>query len=154
MVTWMTFADADPEMAGAGQKLLAQGIAYLATTRKDGAPRVHPVTPVLADGRLYVAIPPSSPKGHDLRRDGRYALHALPGKVDDEFMVAGRARVAEDAATRDTVRAAANHAIHDDDVLFEFRFDRALWGWWENVGQPNTRPVRRWWRAGEATPSY
>lgn len=147
MVTWGEFTSAAPEMAAAGFKLLNVGIAYLATIRKDGAPRLHPVTPVLADGRLFVAIPPASPKQLDLIRDGRYAMHALPGKNDDELMFTGRARLDETDATRAAVRAAANHVIRDDDFLFEFRIDRVLWGWWEHVGQPNTRPVRRWWRA-------
>jgi hypothetical protein len=43
-------------------------IAFLATTRPDGSPRLRPFCPVLADGRLLAAIPRSSPKGNDLRR--------------------------------------------------------------------------------------
>ncbi|MGH2405330.1 MAG: pyridoxamine 5'-phosphate oxidase family protein, partial [bacterium] len=51
-------------------------MAYLATLRGDGAPRVHPVTPIVGEGRLFLFMEPTSPKGHDLRRDGRYALHS------------------------------------------------------------------------------
>lgn len=32
-------------------------------------PRLHPFCPVLAGGRLLAAIPRSSPKGNDLRRE-------------------------------------------------------------------------------------
>jgi hypothetical protein len=42
MVTWHEFAAAEPELAEAGRWLLFQvgvGLAFLATVRKDGAPR-------------------------------------------------------------------------------------------------------------------
>ena len=38
-------------------------------------PRVHPVTPIVGSGKLFVFMEPTSPKGKDLMRDGRYALH-------------------------------------------------------------------------------
>ena len=53
MVTWEEFAVAEPELAEAGCSLLYQfgvGLAFLATVRKDGAPRLHPVCPVLSSG--------------------------------------------------------------------------------------------------------
>ncbi len=50
--------------------------------------------PVLAGGRLYAAIPPGIPKGHDLRRDPRCAIHALPGPQDDEVSIRARAKQA------------------------------------------------------------
>src|SRR5690242_5201211 len=104
MATWNEFRLGDPAMAASATQLwhdivaLDDGahdaelprpfefaIAYLASVRADGAPRVHPCCPVLADGRLHLAIPAPSPKGDDLRRDGRYALHALPGIDDAEL---------------------------------------------------------------------
>src|SRR5205814_2633966 len=48
------------------------GLAFLATVRTDGAPRVHPVCPVISDAGLHVLIV-AGPKRQDLRRDGRYA---------------------------------------------------------------------------------
>jgi hypothetical protein len=48
MATWSEFEQADPTMAAAGRKLLYQfgiGLGYLATVRKDGGPRVHPICP-------------------------------------------------------------------------------------------------------------
>jgi hypothetical protein len=71
MKRWSEFADERPEMAGAGRALIYQfrvGLGYLATVRKDGAPRVHPVCPVIANGGLYV---------FELRVD--HALHAKYG---------------------------------------------------------------------------
>src|SRR5436309_2862394 len=78
MVTWKEFAAAAPALAEAGRSLLNQfgvGLAFLATVRKDGAPRLHPVCPVLSNDRLFVLITPASPKRHDLVRDGRPFLH-------------------------------------------------------------------------------
>jgi hypothetical protein len=134
-------------MAQAGMNLLAEHVlAYLATTRADGSPRVHPVVPVLADGDLFVAIGDWSPKWHDLRRDARCVLHALPGSRDDEFML--RCRAYEDPGSVDAVRAAAKHEIHDDDHVVRLDIDQADHGWWEHVGQPGTYPVRRRWIPG------
>ncbi len=78
MVTWKEFAPAEPDLAGAGRALLIQftvGLAFLATVRRDGAPRLHPVCPVLSGDRLFVLITPESPKRRDLESDGRDALH-------------------------------------------------------------------------------
>jgi hypothetical protein len=44
-------------------------ITFLATTRPDGSARLHLFCLVLAGGRLLAAIPRSSPKGNDLRRE-------------------------------------------------------------------------------------
>jgi hypothetical protein len=96
MKRWSDFAAEKPGMAEAGHALIYQfrvGLGYLATVRKDGGPRVHPVCPVIAHDGLYVFIGNHSPKVHDLLRDGRFALHAFPHpEVDDEFYVSGRAR--------------------------------------------------------------
>lgn len=105
MVTWKEFAAAEPALAEAGRALLCQfgvGLAFLATLRRDGAPRLHPVCPVLSAGRLFVLITPASPKRHDLVRDGRYALQTFPQPKpgSDEFAVAGRAVPIDDPAIR------------------------------------------------------
>lgn len=88
-------------MAELGLRQLQKfGLAYLAMTRKDGSPRVNPVCPVIADGRVYVATSQTSPKRLDLLRDGRYVLHMLPGKQEEEFWIRGVARRVTDNATR------------------------------------------------------
>src|SRR5258708_23736996 len=101
MVTWSEFENDAPDLAEAGKKLLYQsgvGLGFLAPLRKDGAPRLHPICPTVVDGRLYALIGPT-PKRADLKRDGRYALHTFPAeKVDDEFLVMGRAKFIDDPA--------------------------------------------------------
>jgi hypothetical protein len=129
---WSDFAAERPEMADAGRTLIYQfrvGLGYLATVRKDGGPRVHPVCPVIANGGLYVFIGNRSPKRRDLLRDGRYALHSFPNpQVDDEFTVHGRAQPVDDAGVRQIVYDAytATGAFTSDDTLFELGLERAL----------------------------
>ena len=128
---------------------LGPEIAYLATVQEDGSPQVHPVCPVIAGDHLYVSIGPKSPKLRDLRRDGRYMIHALPGKSDDEFSVRGRATEANDPATRAEVIAAASASginVSETEIVFRFDIERADTTYWENVGQPDTRPVRQHWQ--------
>lgn len=145
--TWEEFTAAEPEMAKVLRHLLGWiPIAYLATVRRDGAPRVHPVVPVFANEGMFVAVRPHSPKRHDLRNDGRFALHALPGKRDDEFYMTGRAALVEDAEARKAVVAAAKHTIHPDDDVFDLRAEYVMTAHWENMGQPDTYPVRQEWR--------
>jgi hypothetical protein len=154
MATWAEFERCEPTMAALGRKLISNEkdqVAYLATTRADGAPRVHPVCPVLSGDHLYLAIGPSSPKLRDLRRDGRFMLHAMPGKDDAEFNVRGRATEANDHATHAEVEQAAAAVglnVKPAEVLFRLDIEQAATTYWEHVGQPNTRPVRARWRAG------
>jgi hypothetical protein len=109
MITWTELERRQPALAAAGRSMFYQhGIAlgFLATVRKDGGPRVHPVCPVLSPAGLHVLILPG-PKRGDLRRDGRYSLHTetfAPPREDDGFAVSGRATEVADQATRGIVR--------------------------------------------------
>ena len=147
MVSWSEFAAAAPEMAQRGAERFGVGVAYLATTAKDGAPRVHPVTPLIADWRLCAFIAVATPKYHNLRRDGRCALHAVLGQDDEEFVVTGRAVVANDWASRllAAVEARKIGMTSKDDVLHEFHIERAHWAIWQGLGTPEIRVVRKHW---------
>jgi hypothetical protein len=148
---WSELAEQDPTLAAAGRELLYQygpGLAYLATLRPDGAPRLHPVCPVVAHGGLYVFVGNQSPKLADLRRDGRFALHTFPRRdVDDEFMVSGVAIDAENTDAREPVYAAyiATGSTTSNDTLFELLVDRALHAQYE--GRPSWPPAYSRWRA-------
>jgi len=146
MKTWGEFSVAAPALAAVGRAQLYQwniGLAFLATVRADGGPRVHPVCPVITpgddtdDGELFVMINPG-PKQRDLLRDGRYALHGetfAPPRHDDGFYLTGRARPVTDDACRARF-VAQLHAERDPaapawvpseaDVLFELLIDTAL----------------------------
>lgn len=100
---WKDLETADPPLAAFGRERLHGRVAYLATSRANGAPRVHPVTPIIGDGRCFLFMEPTSPKGRDLERDARFALHCAVS--DDtggsgEFALAGIARRETSAETR------------------------------------------------------
>lgn len=159
MVTWKAFAEAAPELAQVGRALLNQfgvGLAFLATVRADGAPRLHPVCPVLSEDRLFVLITATSPKRLDLLRDGRYALQTFPQPKpgSEEFYLTGKAQLVEEAAMRVAVLRDAKHMADESETAFELWIDRAMRTRWENVLTPQMRPVHEKWRAedGEAPP--
>lgn len=146
MPTWGEFAAARPEMAaGLTSALDPAPIAFIATTRRDGAPRVHPFCPIFAAGQMFIAVNPTSPKRWDLRNDGRYAMHALPGERDEEFYATGRAELVPGGALRAAVVAAAGHTVRADDDVFALSIDTAMTAYWENWAQPDTYAVRTFW---------
>jgi hypothetical protein len=159
MATWAEFATARPDMAELLKGILEWiPITYLATVRRNGDPRVHPVCPTFADGRMFIAVNETSPKRLDLANDGRFAMHALPGKWrevegrkigDDEFYITGRARRVDGSEVRAAIRAAAGHEVNAQDWLFGFDIKTAMTAYWEKVGQPGTYAVRQFWRDGE-----
>jgi hypothetical protein len=151
-VGWKAFSVDAPELAETGRGLLEQfgpGLAFLATVRADGAPRLHPVCPVLSAGRLFVLITAESPKRRDLERDGRYALQTFPQPKpgSDEFYIAGTATHVENAATRADVLADAKHRPEPSEIAFELSIERVTHTRWEHPLTPEMRPVHRTWRA-------
>lgn len=122
MASWGVFATEAPELAAFGAERFAAGVAFLATLRPDGSPRVHPVTPIIGEGRLFVFMEPTSPKGRDLRRDGRYALHSVPLDSEGsggEFLVRGHGRQVDDANDRRLAVGAASYSPAERYVLYE-----------------------------------
>jgi len=134
LATWGDLAREAPELAAAGERLLRTfTLAFLATVRADGGPRLHPVTVTLHDGRLYAFLVSGTPKRSDLLRDPRYALHSFPSHpggtvasyVDDELVVFGTARPHRDAELRSHVAGVHNDTVHEGDLLFGLELDRA-----------------------------
>jgi hypothetical protein len=163
MPTWGEFPAARPELAAAGRQLLYQfgvGLAFLATVKRDGGPRLHPICPVVVDEGLYAVIIPS-PKLGDLARDGRFALHAYePPDNDDAFYVTGQAEPRRDPglprsiadayhAERNALEAPA-FATHE---LFELLIDACLQTGTAGHADPDARHTV--WRAegSKALPS-
>lgn len=147
-MSWQELAAAAPDMAEFGQRRFASGVAYLATVKKDGGPRVHPVTPIIGEGRLFLFMEPTSPKGHDLRRDGRYALHcsvADSGGGRGEFLLTGRAKLIEDTAVRSIAVKHASYNPADRYILFELAIDTAFSTKYDEEGTP----TRNRWRRSE-----
>lgn len=128
-VSFGDFAEADPRLAASLRALLHQygrGMAYLATVRADGGPRVHPVCPIVTGEGLYCFVI-DSPKRRDLHRDGRYALHAFPSETSDvEGYLAGRARPVVNLSIVDQLAREHRAAPGVDWTLFEFSVEVAM----------------------------
>jgi hypothetical protein len=150
MATWAEFSAASPDLARFGHERLHKfgvGLAFLATVRsEDGGPRVHPVCPILGEGRLFVSVPKASPKNADLRANPQYMLHAFPDEQDPEFSVRGRATLVT-GAHREVAKASSTFAtgVRDDEDVFELDIERADSTRWENWATPETYPVRSKW---------
>jgi hypothetical protein len=145
-MSWKELAAGAPGMAEFGRQRFASQVAYLATVKKDGGPRVHPVTPIIGEGRLFLFMEPTSPKGHDLQRDGRYALHcsvADSGGGLGEFLVTGRAELVEDARVRSIAVKHASYAPADRYILFELAIDTAFATEYDEDGAPTRNNWRR-----------
>lgn len=155
MPTWGEFRAARPDLAEPGRALVYRfggvGLAFIATTGPGGAPRMHPIAPVIAGQGLYAFIVPS-PKRSDLVRDGRYAMHSFPlPENEDAFYVAGRALRREDA--RPVVDAAwlgergltEAPGWHREEWLFELMVERALLTRTSGHGDPD--PQHSVWTA-------
>ena len=102
-MSWRFLEDQQPELAAFGVERLNGKVAYLATIRKDGSPRVHPMTPIIGEGHLFVFMETTSPKGRDLQRDGRYAIHCSVSDTSGasgEFIVTGQAHLIDDPEGR------------------------------------------------------
>jgi hypothetical protein len=138
VLAWADFAVAASRLEAFGRLRLEHRVAYLATIRADGSPRLHPVSPFVGAGCLYLYMEPTSPKGADLRRDSRYALHC--GVEDDsggggEFSVAGRAQEVTDPRRRSEAFACARDAGYkpaERHVVFELKLGHVLATTYEN----------------------
>lgn len=77
MTSWTTFETEAPDLAKRVQlRFEATGLAFLASLRKDGSPRISAVEPLIAAGDVWIGMMEGSLKAADLTRDGRFALHA------------------------------------------------------------------------------
>lgn len=147
-MTWQLLEEQQPELAAFGLQRLDGKVAYLATLRKDGSPRVHPMTPIIGEGHFFVFMEPTSPKGHDLRRDGRYAIHCSVTDTSGEsgeFILTGRAHPVEGAELRALAVRLCSYSPAERYVLFEFELESASATSYKDDGQP----VRQAWKREE-----
>lgn len=144
MIRWGEFAAQEPELASFGAERLCAAPAYLATLRATGAPRVHPVTPIITTDGLFLFMEPTSPKGHDLRRRGRYALHSgVPDNQGSggEFFVSGEGFVVEDPTIRSLAAQVAAYDPAERYLLYELRLADARCNGYGDVPLPRRQ---RW----------
>ncbi|MBN2146521.1 MAG: pyridoxamine 5'-phosphate oxidase family protein [Anaerolineales bacterium] len=149
-MSWKIFEEDSPKLAALAYEKLNRRIAYLATLKKDGSPRLHPVTPFIGNGMLFIFTEPSSPKIQDLLRDGRYVMHCTVGgegslievSVSGEAMMISNSRVWREQAER----IAASPVVMDSYALFDFQVKRVLVVEYDE----ERKPVIRRWRRDEA----
>jgi hypothetical protein len=147
MTSWADFKELAPELAAFGEARFRSGVAYLGTLRADGGPRVHPVTPILAE-QLFLFMESTSPKGRDLQQDGRYTLHCSVADSDGgegEFYVRGRAALVDDAQLRVQADQASPYTPQDRYILFMLSIEFAFM----NTYESGTANPRRWSAPGE-----
>lgn len=102
MATWAEFeAEASELAAKLRARVEASGLAFLATLRREGSPRISGVEPSIALGELWIGMMPDSLKGVDLQRDPRLALHSA--SIDKE-MKEGDAKLSWGAPSRSRTR--------------------------------------------------
>jgi hypothetical protein len=155
MKNWGEFSTLRPDLSEPGRTLLYQhgvGLGFLATTREDGGPRVHPMCPILTKNGAFAFIVPS-PKQQDLRRDGRYAIHSFPcPDNEDAFYFSGMIRIIEDRTLRSAlsqqfVEERSQIGVEppaNEDALFEFSLATCLLTRTSGHGDPS--PVHIVWK--------
>jgi hypothetical protein len=151
MANWKEFAHDAPEMAALGQRIFANyGIAYIATVRGDGGPRIHPISPVIVDGGVYLGLMPDSPKHRDLERDARCMIHSLPGPNDAEFAMTGTVRPITDDHVEALIHQAGPHVrIARDTTMYELDLERVNCTTYQVGIGKRPHPTRTRWVAGQ-----
>ncbi|MGD2042152.1 MAG: pyridoxamine 5'-phosphate oxidase [Acidimicrobiia bacterium] len=138
-VSWGEFADRVPHLARFGADLLTAAPAYLATIRRSGIPRVHPVTPIFTATGLFLFMEPTSPKGRDLEEREWFALHnGVPDNEGSggEFYVTGRGVAVNHRDIRSQVADAASYPPADRYILFELHLGEARCNGYGDVSLP------------------
>jgi len=146
-MSWSKLESRGPEIAEFGKARLHNKVAYLGTIRKDGSPRVHPFTPIIGEGHFFVFMEPTSPKGNDLRRDGRFAVHCSMSDTSGEsgeFIVTGRAKFIEDPELRALAVKVSPYNPAERYVLFEFDVESVVM-----TEYVEGQPVHKRWKVDE-----
>lgn len=113
MATWQEFAAAAPSLAERVHRRFASAETHiLATLRRDGSPRVSGSEVDFREGSVYLGSMLDAVKARDLRRDGRFALHAAPGDpaAGGDAKLAGVATEVTDPASLAQAEAVAGGA--------------------------------------------
>lgn len=106
MANWQSFTDEAPDLAEKiRERFTAAKSHVLATLRKDGSPRVSGIEVDFHGQDLLFGSMRDAVKAQDLRRDGRFALHAFPGtESGGDAKVSGCAVELADPAEVETIR--------------------------------------------------
>jgi len=135
-----------PEIARLGMaRLNASRVAMLGTLRRDGSPRISPVEPCMASGRLLVGAMTWSRKAEDLRRDPRYVLHSAvtgPDGSEGELKLHGLAAEAGPALAGEAAGAWWPAQPPEKAAVFVLGIRQALFVAWDL--ERGVMTVHRW----------
>ena len=143
--SWKRLEEEKPALAEFGAARLDGKVAYLATTRSDGRPRAHPVTPVIGGGHIFVFLNAESPRTNDLLVKPDFSLHCFMNDSSGssgEFQVNGRAKKVEDEDLRSLAESFSNFRPATSSNLFELLITDAL-----STIYRGGRPLRDRWDA-------
>ena len=128
-MSWKEFEQGNPKLAQFGKRRFGSGVAYLGTVSKNGFPRVHPVSPIINGGEMYVFMYPTSPKGKDLLERKKYALHCQVEDKDGghgEFYVRGEGKLVENEEIWEKLRSGKVKEMKEKYILFSLSIDFAF----------------------------
>ncbi len=143
MQSWGDLEAKEAALAEFGRVRLDGKVAYLGTVQDSGWPRLHPVTPIIGDGKCFIFVEPESSKVKDLKANGRFALHC--GMTDSsgssgEFKVVGTAVPVDNRETRASAEAVCTFRPSARSLLFELLLAEVVATTWRGG-----RPDRRRW---------
>ncbi|MCU1590803.1 MAG: pyridoxamine 5-phosphate oxidase-related FMN-binding protein [Frankiales bacterium] len=120
MSSWQEFETDAPELASrVRERFSIRKHCTLATSRRDGSPRISGSEVELADGELRIGSMPDAVKAKDLLRDPRLALHSPTVDPPDGQPTAweGEAKVAGRALPRESPDASHRFAVDITEVV-------------------------------------
>jgi hypothetical protein len=137
MATFAELQQAAPPIAAfLADRIEATGLCLVATTRRDGWPRVSPMELSLIGGRIYVGSMPNAVKAQDLQRDARCCVLTPLADKDDlagEVKAFCRAREILERDEWEQVRAIWQESLGFDigdpggTHVFELGIESAAW---------------------------
>lgn len=145
MLSWGELQLAAPDIAEFGRQRLDGKVAYLATLRGNGDPRVHPVTAFLSNTRCFIFAEPDSSKVRDLSRNGKFHLHCAMSDSSGssgEFQMSGTVVEVREQAFRAEAEANCPFRPSARSILYELRLQEAV-----ATSYRGGRPDRRRWRS-------
>ena len=143
--SWKRLEEEKPALAKFGAARLDGKVAYFATTRSDGRPRAHPVTPVIGGGYIFVFLNADSPRTTDLLVKPDFSLHCFMNDSSGssgEFQVNGRAEKVDNKERRGIAESFSNFRPSTSSNLFELLITDVL-----STVYRGGRPLRDRWDA-------
>jgi hypothetical protein len=135
LLDWRDLEIGAPEIARLGAaRLDSARVAMIGTVCPDGSPRISPIEPYIANGRLLVGAMAWSAKASDLRRDPRYTLHSIvtgPDTGEGELKLRGLAVQADADLRMQAADSWWSAQWSDKAIVFVLRIGQALFVGWD-----------------------